>query len=66
MADLQISDDRARTFAEGLQKFDKDGDVAQPGGRSKVTARLAKGTYTFYCPVDGHEAGGMKGTLVVG
>ena len=24
-----------------------------------------KGTYTFYCPVDGHKAAGMKGRLVV-
>ena len=28
MADIQISDDRARTFADGLQTFEKDGDVA--------------------------------------
>jgi ketosteroid isomerase-like protein len=28
MADIQISDDRARAFAEGLQKFEKDGDAA--------------------------------------
>lgn len=46
--------------------IDKDGSVAQPGGRSKVTAKLSRGTYTFYCPVDGHEAAGMKGTLTVG
>ncbi|MCA1657495.1 MAG: hypothetical protein LC713_07290, partial [Actinobacteria bacterium] len=23
------------------------------------------GTYQFYCPVDGHKAAGMKGTLIV-
>ena len=46
--------------------IDKDGAVAQPGGRSKVSAKLRKGRYRFYCPVDGHEAGGMKGTLIVG
>jgi ketosteroid isomerase-like protein len=28
MADTSISDDRARTFATGLQTFEKDGDVA--------------------------------------
>ncbi len=44
---------------------DKDGQTADPGGRSKVTVRLKKGTYEFYCPVDGHKAAGMKGTLVV-
>jgi uncharacterized cupredoxin-like copper-binding protein len=44
---------------------DKDGNVVHGGGTSTVTARLRRGTYTFYCPVDGHEAAGMKGTLVV-
>ncbi|MFX8320210.1 plastocyanin/azurin family copper-binding protein [Acinetobacter baumannii] len=24
------------------------------------------GRYTFFCPIPGHEAAGMKGTLVVG
>jgi ketosteroid isomerase-like protein len=28
MADISISDDRARTFATGLQSFEKDGDTA--------------------------------------
>jgi ketosteroid isomerase-like protein len=28
MADTNISDDRARTFASGLQTFEKDGDAA--------------------------------------
>jgi plastocyanin len=45
---------------------DKDGNVVQPGGKSRVTARLGAGRYTFSCPVDGHEAAGMKGTLIVG
>ncbi|MFL5817865.1 MAG: plastocyanin/azurin family copper-binding protein [Conexibacter sp.] len=44
---------------------DKDGQVAQPGGTSTVTVRLKPGRYTFYCPVDGHEDQGMKGTLTV-
>jgi plastocyanin len=35
------------------------------GGTSKVTVTLKPGTYTFYCSVPGHEAGGMKGTLTV-
>jgi plastocyanin len=44
---------------------DRDGPVVQPGGTSTVTVRLKPGTYTFYCPVGGHEAAGMKGTLTV-
>jgi uncharacterized cupredoxin-like copper-binding protein len=44
---------------------DKDGKTVQKGGTSKVTVTLRKGTYEFYCPVDGHKAAGMKGKLVV-
>jgi uncharacterized cupredoxin-like copper-binding protein len=45
--------------------LDKDGKTVQPGGTSKITVTLKKGTYSFYCPVDGHEAAGMKGKVVV-
>ena len=45
--------------------IDKDGKTVQPGGTSKVTVTLKKGTYEFYCPVDGHEAAGMKGKITV-
>jgi plastocyanin len=44
---------------------DQDGKTVGKGGVSTVTANLKAGTYTFYCPVDGHEAGGMKGSLTV-
>jgi uncharacterized cupredoxin-like copper-binding protein len=44
---------------------DKDGKTVQPGGTSTVTVTLKPGRYTFYCPVPGHRAGGMQGTLVV-
>ena len=41
------------------------GKVVQKGGTSTVSTTLKKGKYEFYCPVKGHEAGGMKGTLTV-
>ena len=44
---------------------DKDSKIVQPGGTATVTATLKPGTYQFYCPVKGHEAAGMKGTLIV-
>jgi uncharacterized cupredoxin-like copper-binding protein len=44
---------------------EKESAVAGPGERVSVTARLKRGRYEFYCPVDGHKAAGMKGTLVV-
>ena len=44
---------------------DKDGQTVQPGGKSTVTVNLKPGTYEFYCPVPGHKAAGMEGTLTV-
>ena len=44
---------------------DQDGKIVAPGGTSTDTLTLKAGTYTFYCPVPGHEAAGMKGTLTV-
>jgi plastocyanin len=46
--------------------IDKDGKTVGKNGTSRVTVTLKKkGTYTFYCPVDGHKAAGMKGKLIV-
>lgn len=41
------------------------GKIVGRGKISVATATLKAGTYTFYCTVTGHEAGGMKGTLKV-
>jgi plastocyanin len=41
------------------------GKVVGHGGTSTVTVTLKPGTYEFYCTVPGHEAGGMKGKLIV-
>ena len=35
-------------------------------GKASLTANLKPGKYEFYCPVDGHRAAGMEGTLTVG
>lgn len=37
----------------------------QPGTTETISTTLAAGTYTFICPVDGHAAQGMKGTITV-
>jgi plastocyanin len=36
-----------------------------PGHSEGFTVTLKPGTYQFFCPVDGHQGLGMKGTLVV-
>jgi plastocyanin len=43
----------------------QSGSTVSMGGKSTVTASVKPGTYTFFCPVDGHRAAGMMGTLTV-
>lgn len=43
----------------------KVGPTVDPGKDSTITVKLKRGSYTFYCPVPGHEMAGMKGTLTV-
>ena len=44
---------------------DKDGKIVGKGATSVLTLKLKPGRYQFYCPVPGHKAAGMRGTLVV-
>jgi plastocyanin len=66
---LQMTDPSGSGVPHGISVqghgVDKDSSVVQPGGTATVTATLKPGTYQFYCPVPGHEAAGMKGTLIV-
>lgn len=40
-------------------------DTLGPGESGEFTVELTAGEYELYCPVDGHRADGMEGTLVV-
>ena len=40
-------------------------DNLTAGQSESATITLAPGTYTFYCPVDGHRDRGMVGTLTI-
>ena len=44
---------------------EEEGETVEKGGKSVATADLKAGEYEFYCPVDGHQQGGMEGTLTV-
>lgn len=50
---------------EGMGQEEEGATVQGGSGVSKVTIDLKPGKYEFYCPVDGHKAAGMKGTLTV-
>ena len=44
---------------------EEETDTLSPGDSGEVTVELAAGEYEHYCPIDGHRANGMEGTLVV-
>jgi plastocyanin len=64
---ITMSNPSSTKHAIGIEGrgIDKDGKTVGKGKTSRVTVTLKKGTYTFYCPVDGHEDAGMKGKLIV-
>ena len=45
--------------------LEEETDTIGKGETAKVTVTLKPGKYEYYCPVDGHKAAGMKGTLTV-
>jgi plastocyanin len=46
--------------------IEEETDTIAPGESASLTVTLEDGTYEIYCPVDGHTAMGMVGTLTVG
>lgn len=64
MTNPRTSGDRHGIAIQG-RRLDRDGRIVRPGRTSTLTVRVRKGRYTFFCPVPGHRALGMKGTLIV-
>jgi uncharacterized cupredoxin-like copper-binding protein len=66
---ITMTNPRGDSFEHGIaiegKGVRKRGRTVQPGGTSTVRATLKPGRYTFYCPVPGHRAAGMRGTLTV-
>jgi plastocyanin len=56
-------------FPHNLAIDGRDGSIfandLTSGESESATITLAPGTYTFYCPVDGHRDRGMVGTLTI-
>jgi plastocyanin len=51
---------------EGNGVEEESGDI-QAGSSATLKVTFTKnGSYEMYCPIDGHKAQGMKGTLTVG
>ena len=44
---------------------EEESDTIGEGETTEVTATVKPGEYEYYCPVDGHKAAGMTGTLTV-
>jgi len=58
----------ASSVPHGLVVENPSGDAKTKiitGGKATLTTTLKAGNYEFYCPVPGHKAAGMKGTLTV-
>ncbi len=76
----EITLDKAGTYAFEAENSEEDDTHAleiegngieaktedlEPGQSAELRVDLKPGTYEIYCPVDGHEDLGMKGTITV-
>jgi uncharacterized cupredoxin-like copper-binding protein len=50
---------------EGNGISEKGTSNIAPGASANLTVDLKPGTYTLYCAIPGHEAAGMKTTIIV-
>ncbi len=64
---FKVTNDGQTTHALEIEGngVEEETDTLSPGDSGEVTVELAAGEYEIYCPIDGHRAQGMEGTLVV-
>ena len=64
---FKVTNDGQTTHALEIEGngVEEETDTLGPGDSGEVTVELAAGEYELYCPIDGHRAQGMEGTLVV-
>ena len=66
---IVLSNPRSAGMPHGIaikgRGVNRSGKVVGPGGRSILSVTLKRGTFTYFCPVPGHAAAGMTGTLTV-
>ncbi len=64
---FMVTNDGQTTHALEIEGngVEEETDTLNPGDSGEVTVELAAGEYELYCPIDGHRANGMEGTLVV-
>jgi uncharacterized cupredoxin-like copper-binding protein len=64
---FEVSNDGQTEHALEIEgnSIEEETDTLGPGESGEVTVELTAGEYEIYCPIDGHRAMGMEGTLVV-
>jgi plastocyanin len=66
---VQVSVSNGGSIPHALEVQTKSGAFRTkpipPGGSTVLKLSLKPGTYTWFCPIDGHRGRGMKGTLTI-
>jgi plastocyanin len=62
---ITLSYTNPSSVPHGIAVSSATGSTVTGGQTSSVTITLKPGTYQFFCPVPGHRAAGMVGTLTV-
>jgi plastocyanin len=64
---IDVSNKGKTTHALAIQAAGAPASTAPiaPGKTATLRANLKPGTYTWFCPIDGHRAKGMRGTIVI-